>query len=811
MTVAGKWRTSRIAHAALAGISLLACSTALKAQTSGLQAAPNVSSAALNVSVPAGPLEGGLLSLGRQLNLRLLYPSALTAGKQTSGVSGRLAPHEAVARLLAGTGLRYTFTGANTVQISGAVAEPQAVAAPEGAIPLDTIDVQGTPGGLPAPYAGGQVATGGQLGILGNRDVMNTPFNVTNYTAKTIQDQQARSVADVVRNDPAVRNTWSDGGYSNQFFIRGFPVGASEISINGLYGVVPYQLAGTAFVERVEILKGPSAFLNGMAPLGAIGGTINLVPKRAPDDPLARMTLGYISNAQFGGQFDVARRFGDNKEWGVRFNGAYTNGRTPNENQTSELGQAALALDYRGDRVRLSVDLNYQKNYGKDPTRPVYFNPGFAIPAAPKNSSSLGQPWYYADGKDVFGIVSGEVDITDNITAFASVGARRNDFFGIYSFLFLTNSAGDALARQYVQPTYSESLTGQAGVRTKFNTGPVRHEVTISATGLSSELGIIAPFTTYNTNIYNPVYVPPSNLSSYATKAPRTNWTRLSSYSVSDSVYLLDDKLQLILGARLQQINIINYAAATGVVTSAYDKSAVTPATGIVIRPWQNVSFYANYIEGLSSGSVAPVGTTNAGSVLPPIRSKQVEAGVKVDFGRITTTLAAFQIEQPIGLTQNGIYSLAGEQRNRGLDFNVFGELSDGLRLLGGVTLMDGVLTKTAGGTNNGKKAIGVPNVQLNLGAEWDVPQLVGLTLTGRAIYTSSQFADVTNLQSIPAWTRFDMGARYTFQRENGKPVTIRANVENVFDKSYWSAVSTNMGLARGAPRTFLLSATFDF
>ena len=113
----------------------------------------------------------------------------------------------------------------------------------------------------PAPYAGGQVATGGQLGILGNRGVMNSPFNITSYTAKTIEDQQARTVADVVQNDPSVRNTWGDGGYSNQFFIRGFPVGASEIAINGLYGVVPYQLAGTAFVERVEILKGPSAFL----------------------------------------------------------------------------------------------------------------------------------------------------------------------------------------------------------------------------------------------------------------------------------------------------------------------------------------------------------------------------------------------------------------------------------------------------------------------------------------------------------------------------------------------------------------------
>ena len=59
--------------------------------------------------------------------------------------------------------------------------------------------------GLPSDYAGGQVARGGRIGLLGNVDIMSTPFNTTNYTHALIQDQQARSVADVVQNDPSVR------------------------------------------------------------------------------------------------------------------------------------------------------------------------------------------------------------------------------------------------------------------------------------------------------------------------------------------------------------------------------------------------------------------------------------------------------------------------------------------------------------------------------------------------------------------------------------------------------------------------------
>jgi len=192
---------------------------------------------------------------------------------------------------------------------------------------------------------------------------------------------------------------------------------------------------------------------------------------------------------------------------------------------------------------------------------------------------------------------------------------------------------------------------------------------------------------------------------------------------------------------------------------------------------------------------------------------KQYEAGVKVDWGRVTTTASVFQIEQPSGYLDSATntYGVNGQTRNRGVELNAFGELTHTVRLLGGVTFMDGVQTKTANGTNNGKKAIGIPDVQLNVGAEWDTPFLKGMTLTGRMIYTSKQYYSADNTQSIPDWTRFDVGARYTFERANGKPVTVRASVENVFNKNYWTSASSSYGLTRSAPRTYLVSATFDF
>jgi iron complex outermembrane receptor protein len=140
----------------------------------------------------------------------------------------------------------------------------------------------GTLGAPPAPYAGGQVATGGSLGLLGNRGVMNTPFNQTSYTAQLIANQQARTVGDVLFNDPSVRTKTPAGNGVDGLYIRGFYYDSGDYAMNGLYGMAPFYSTSANFLERVEVLKGPSVLLNGMPPAGAIGGSINLVTKSAP-------------------------------------------------------------------------------------------------------------------------------------------------------------------------------------------------------------------------------------------------------------------------------------------------------------------------------------------------------------------------------------------------------------------------------------------------------------------------------------------------------------------------------------------------
>ncbi|WGS23701.1 MULTISPECIES: TonB-dependent receptor [unclassified Bradyrhizobium] len=670
------------------------------------------------------------------------------------------------------------------------------------------------PGALPQSYPGGQVARGGQVGLLGNRDFMDTPFNITSYTAKKIEDQQASTVADVVSNDPSIRFTGQTGGIVDSFFIRGFPIGEGnlgEIAFNGVYGVAPNYRVFTDYVERIEVIKGPTALLYGMAPNSSVGGTINIVPKRASDVDLTRITTDYATRTQLGGHLDVSRRFGENREFGVRFNGSYHNGDTPLDNQGREAHVGAAAFDYRGNRFRASLDFIDQEEKFDAPTRPFLVATGIAVPSAPDGRRNVTQPWEWSKIHDKSLLARTEYDVTEAVTVFADAGGGRTQVDRLFGTPTILNSAGDTTSTPGHFKFDIERNVADAGLRARFDTAAISHTVTFQGSYYTDQLSRGSTSgTPVLSNIYAPITRPEQFVPAPAT-VPKLSDTELTGLALADTLSILQERLQLTVGVRQQGVRSNNFNTTTGAVTASYDQAALTPMVGLVIKPWNNIAFYANYIEGLSKGDIAPMTASNAGEVLSPYISKQQEAGVKIDFGMLATTISAFEITKPSGqLGADKIFRTDGEQRNRGLEFNVFGEVQPGIRVLGGVTLIDAELTKTNIPAALGKTPIGVPHVQANLSTEWDTPFVPGLTLVASTVYTGSQYIDATNTQSIPAWTRLDLGARYS-TRIDGRPVTLRALVQNVFDTNYWSGVSSFSGLSQGAPRTVLVSLTTDF
>ncbi|WP_371110245.1 TonB-dependent receptor [Rhizobium sp. RCC_161_2] len=673
------------------------------------------------------------------------------------------------------------------------------------------------PTALPEEYPGGQIAKGGRVGMLGNRDVMDTPFSTTSYTAKTIEDKGASTVADVVANDPSVRNTHASGGMLDSFYIRGFPVNEGnfgEVAFDGVYGIAPTYRVFTDYAERVEVLKGPSALLYGISPNSSVGGAINIVPKRAPAEDLTRVTTDYTSDLQGGTHLDFARRFGEEQQFGMRFNGSLQGGNTPIDDQTQQAYVGALALDYQGENFRATVDVIGQKQHFDAPQRPFFPVAGIAIPDAPDGRLNIQEPWEWSRSRDFSWLTRAEYDVSDTVTIFGAVGGGNSHVARLFGTPTLLNSSGDVsvIPQNFVFDV--DRVTAETGARAKFDTGPVSHAVTLQATYLRQTLDRGSNSGTAQlTNIYDPVLRPEQNVLA-PRNVGRASESNLSGIALSDTLSILDERVQLTVGGRWQSIDSKNFNATTGAVTSSSDETAVTPLIGLVVKPWENVSLYANYIEGLGIGDTAPATAVNAGETLAPYRTKQYEIGAKFDLGRVIVSTAVFQIEKPFGqLESQGsglVFVNGGEQRNRGLEINVAGEVTSDVRLLGGVAFIDGKLTKTNNAATVGNKPIGVPSVQANLGAEWDTQFLEGLTLAANMIYTDGQFADTANKQELASWTRFDLGARYATEIQQ-RPVTFRASVENVFNRDYWSGVASFGTISQGAPLTVKLSMTTDF
>ncbi len=748
--------------------------------------------------------------------------------------SRRETVHQAAARRDLATSAKTLLATACAIALGSGAAAAQEATVKKDASGLEEIIVTGSQLRLPAPYAGGQIARGGRAGILGNMDSMETPFASTNYTADLILNQQAKSVADVLLNDPVVRVARGFGNFQEVFVIRGLPAFSDDMTYNGIYGILPRQYVAAEFMERVELFRGASAFLNGAAPGGSnLGGTVNLVPKRAPDEPLTRLTAGYESSAAAYLGLDVGRRFGTDDSTGIRANAVYRDGETSVEDQDRELTVLSFGIDHRGENLRLAADVGYQDHHIDSPRPSVTPFGGIADP--PDADSNFAQPWTYTDEEQFFGVVRAEYDVTDAASVWAAAGLRNGEEHNVLANPNALED-GSTTAYRFDNAREDEIYSGEIGVRFDFATGPVNHRVIVSGSIFSLESknayafsNFFAPFAG---DLYHPVAVAPPPADFFtggSLSSPRvTQTTDTMSYALADTLSFADDKFMLTVGAREQNLETETFDYNSGDSISKYDESKVTPVGGIVYRPTEQWSFYANYIEGLIPGDipstvVGGLPVVNGGEAQDPYQAEQMEAGVKFDGGSFGATLSLFNLDRPFGVYEpyddpatvgnDLVFRVDGEQRNRGVELSLFGQPHEQVRLIGGLTYLDAEMTQTQDGLFEGNTAVGSPDFQANFNVEWDIAPVEGLTLDARLIYTSSQFADAANDTEVPSWNRFDIGARYSMELA-GRPFTVRGRVDNVTDENEWVSVGGYPGsnyLVLGAPRTFILSASMDF
>lgn len=665
-------------------------------------------------------------------------------------------------------------------------------------------------------YADGKLAKEAKLGALGNKSVIDTPFSVTTYTAKTISDNQAATVSEVLKNDPSIRETTNSGHLNENIQIRGFSVGFEDYNINGLYGMAPTGRIPTDIIDSVTVLKGPNALVAGMAPAGSVGGVVMAQTKRANQD-LTRVSASYEDDGYYKSGFDVARRLGNNKEFGVRVGGSYGQGEHIIDGMDDTNSTGVVALDYTTDKLKLNFDA-YAVRDKRDNGSPVMVSMGTIkqVIAAPSGDSNFFPNIHGEQSSQYLGL-SGEYKFSPDLKVFGGAGYTEKEYSGhiFGTRMIVQNATTGAASSQYYRVGYQEhAVAANLGLEGKFDTGAIQHTLGLRADYLTRNYWQHSAATSnaFNTNLYNPIVDASEQMpTSYPTIVPYAD-NRYVSYTLTDQMSMLDDKLQVILGARYQDIDTKNLYKKT-----KYSSDKLSPSLGLVVKPFgEDLSFYASYVEGLSEGvtvsDITYPTATNKGETLAPYQTKQYELGTKYQVGSWLNTLALYQIEKP-EVYQDTVTKAVkddAETRSRGIEFSTAGQLTEDLSLMANLAYIDAEYVKSGTASQVGNTVIGTPDFTAGLGMDYKIPVVDGLSVNARASYVSEQYLNTDNSLELPDYTILDLGAKYA-TKIGGVNTTFRANVNNLTDEKYWSGVFGSNYAILGAGRTYKLGVTFDF
>lgn len=647
------------------------------------------------------------------------------------------------------------------------------------------------------------------LGLLGERDILDIPFTIQRYERALLEKQQARSIRDILVNDASVLNQTTNSSYGSTVNIRGFE--ANTFYLDGLLGPINTQPSFPAFmIESADVLKGPSSVIyGGSLPFGGVGGLINFQPKRAPlgEEEIRTLTLGWQNRNLWLGNLDLGERFGEDQQFGYRLNFGGEYGELTTRDTEVQDYYIGLSLDWQAtDWLKLTTDLGHMR-LNTDRYLDTLSIPGFKLPAPPDPTVNYALPWTYYTTENDYAMLKAEFQLAEDWTfEIAGAYSESSTPYEGGAAVEQQNRQGDVLLNPgWYDNDASENWSFRANLKGKFETFALQHDLSLSARyddqygGGSFGNNRGGP---YAGNIYRGIPNYP-----YPGRTPATGSYfydyAVTSLQISDFVEITP--WLTILGG----VGYVNIEEKL----QQYEQDALTPLGALILKPWDNTSFYVGFGEALEQGGIAPIGTTNVGQALPPKESSQIEAGIRHKWEQVQFGLSVYQIDRTLEFVNaSNAYVQDGEQTHRGLELSIGGDLTPNLSVLTSASFIDSEVNGSNTATR-GNHAPGVPKAALRIYTEYRFADLLpGFALNGGLNYKSSQYLDTTNQRSIPSYVTFDLGASYDLRPAHGVPAIIRLNVENVSDERYYSAVSFGgFGLGVGEARTVKLSVQFDF
>ncbi|MCU7647620.1 TonB-dependent siderophore receptor [Pseudomonas aestus] len=757
----------------------------------------------IEIDVPEQSLGSALQEFGRQTNLQVLYNPTDVQGKRSKAVKGKLEPSQAIATLLSGTGTRFQLQGNSvTINASNTAAGLELGTTQVTANQLGTV-TEGT-----GSYTPGTIATATRL-VLTPRE---TPQSISVITRQVMDDFGLNAIDDVMRHTPGITVSSYDSERTN-YYSRGFSI------VNFQYDGIPTMrnaaysagqtLTDMALYDRVEVLKGATGLLTGA---GGPGGTINLIRKKPTSEFKSSIELGAGTWDNYRTQLDVSGPLTDTGNVRGRAVAAYQDKKSflDHYSRKTSVYYGILEFDLTPDTL-LTVGADYQDNDPKGSSwtgsRTVYDADGnyLNLPRSFNNGPRWSGWEQYT--RTVFATL--EHSFANGWTAKGQYNHQINGYNAPLGYISQDTATTSSIwAQKYTGKTTSDSF--DAYVSGPFNLFGREHQLV---------LGQSLSIAKWKAKDYsNPTYFDNSyDFSKWDGKAIEPHWnepttindqtTRQNGTYMTGRFSLIDD-LSLMLGARVANYQVTGTA-------EAKDSGKVLPYAGLVYDLNDNFSAYASYTEIFQPQTEY---RDRNRKMLEPNEGKNYELGIKGEFfdGRLNSSLAYFEVHEENRPISDTVYNsqpgteqswIGTKTKTKGYEAEISGELRPGWQLQAGYT------HKISRDDKGQKISTWEPEDQLSFYTSYKLTgSLDKLTLGGGARWQGEAWQMLSNkgrtekFSQDPFWL-VDLMARY--QITDNLSATL--NVNNLFDKSYYTNVGFYNSAYYGDPRNVMVTTRWDF
>jgi len=671
---------------------------------------------------------------------------------------------------------------------------------------------------------------------LGDQPEWQQPLQAQRFGETTLSAAQVKRLADVVKLDASISDFYNAEGYWDFLSVRGFVL---DSTANYRREGLPINTQTSISLDNkaaIEVFKGTSGMQAGMS---SPGGLVNYLVKR-PDGRIRSAELSLTDAGDVLTAVDLGDRFGATQQYGLRLNAAHERLNTLIENTKGKRDLLALAGDWRiapGTLVEAEVEYSRREQHSV---------PGFSMFASTLPSASSidrkvntnNQSWALpVVMQGTTGTLRLTQDLVDTWKAVGTYGEQHTKASDRGAFPYGApgcvvcdrfSDTGTFMMLSYRSEGEQRRVRSlDAHVSGQFSTGAIKHDV---AAGLLRTLSVIdLPMSAFTytgdgdvtgtvTTPYAAVFDQPQN----------NRQERSTELYLRDSIQFSED-WRAWAGARRTQLARAQTLSDNSVPPSKVSQVLGAPwlALGYQFAPMRQV--YASWGEGFEvmqpkfSSTFVPI--SNSGEVLPALKSRQWEVGVKGLSGQTAWSVDYFHIIRPeassivTGTTDGGgvllpvsTYQIDGRSRHQGIEGQLRTRISAySLDLSAMVlnarregSLKDGI---------NGKAPTNVPDYTVKLGNGYRVAAVPGLSLQGDIVHEGPRTVDAVNDVRIPAWTRLDAGLALA-QNFGSNDVVWRLGVTNLLDTKAWREAPLQFDhiyLIPMAARTFTASAQLHY